>query len=113
LFWAPPEKNGQGGRLVSGVAQSPGRAGRPLENYHLRHAGRLVRRGGPPISQGPFRVRIQGEKGRLNLGAPGNSAVRGELRALPEVRGIALGTFGELSESANLLIEGLAHEGAL
>jgi hypothetical protein len=28
-------------------------------------------------------------------------------------RGIALGGLGEFSESANLLIEGLAHEGAL
>jgi hypothetical protein len=27
--------------------------------------------------------------------------------------GIALGAFGEFSESANLLIEGLAHEGAI
>ena len=29
------------------------------------------------------------------------------------MRGIALGAFGEFSESVNLLIEGLAHEGAL
>jgi hypothetical protein len=32
---------------------------------------------------------------------------------LPKVRGIALGAIGEFRESANLLIEGLAHEGAL
>jgi hypothetical protein len=29
------------------------------------------------------------------------------------VRGIALETFGEISESINVLIQGLAHEGAL
>jgi hypothetical protein len=29
------------------------------------------------------------------------------------VRGIALGAFGEFSESINVLIQGLAHEGAL
>ena len=35
------------------------------------------------------------------------------LKAMPQVRGIALGAFGEFSESINLLIDGLAHEGAL
>ena len=35
------------------------------------------------------------------------------LKAMPQVRGIALGAFGEFSDSINLLIDGLAHEGAL
>ena len=35
------------------------------------------------------------------------------LKAMSQVRGIALGAFGEFSESINLLIDGLAHEGAL
>jgi len=47
------------------------------------------------------------------FGAPVRTAVRGVLRALSEVRGIALGVFGEFSESANLLIEGISHEGTL
>ena len=34
-------------------------------------------------------------------------------KVLPKVRGTNLGAFGEFSESAKLLIEGLAHEGAL
>jgi hypothetical protein len=35
---------------------------------------------------------------------------RGALRALPKVRGIALGASGEFSESVNFLIEGRALE---
>ena len=45
--------------------------------------------------------------------APGSSAVQEALKAMPQVRGIALGAFGEFSDSINLLIDGLAHEGAL
>ena len=44
------------------------------------------------------------------LGAQGSSAICEALRALPQVWGIALGAFGEFSESINLLIEGLAHK---
>jgi hypothetical protein len=47
------------------------------------------------------------------FGAPGSTAVRGTLRALPKLWGIALGAFGEFSKYANILIEGIAHEGAL
>ena len=43
------------------------------------------------------------------FGAQGSSAVREALRALPQVRGIALRAFVELSEYINLLKEGLAH----
>jgi hypothetical protein len=45
--------------------------------------------------------------------APGSTAVLGALRAVPAVRAIALGAFGEFSESISVLIQGLAHEGAL
>ena len=45
--------------------------------------------------------------------APGSTAILGALRAIPRVRGIALGAFGKFSESINVLIKGLAHEGAL
>jgi hypothetical protein len=47
------------------------------------------------------------------FGAPGSTAVLGKPRAIPTVRGIALGAFGEFSESINVLIQGLAHEDAL
>jgi hypothetical protein len=47
------------------------------------------------------------------FGAPGSTAVLEALRAIPTVREIALGAFGEFSESINVLIQGLAHEGAL
>ena len=35
------------------------------------------------------------------------------LKAMPQVRGIALGASGEFSEYIDLLVDGLAHEGAL
>jgi hypothetical protein len=41
------------------------------------------------------------------------TAVLGALRAIPTVRGIALGAFGELGESINVLIQDFAHKGAL
>ena len=39
--------------------------------------------------------------------------MREALKAMPQARGIALEAFGEFSESINLLIDGLAHEGDL
>jgi hypothetical protein len=47
------------------------------------------------------------------FGAPGSTAVLEAPRAIPTVRGIALEAFDEFSESINVLIQGLAHEGAL
>ena len=44
---------------------------------------------------------------------PGSSAVLSALRAVPEVRGLAVGAFGELSSNFELLMKGLAYEGAL
>ena len=47
------------------------------------------------------------------LGDSKNTAVLDTLKVLPTVRGLALGAFGEFSESINVLIEEIAHEGAL
>ena len=47
------------------------------------------------------------------LGDSKNKAVLDTLKVLPTVRGLALGAFGEFSESINVLIEEMAHEGAL
>jgi hypothetical protein len=55
----------------------------------------------------------KGKKADGAFGAPGSTAVHGALRAILTVRGISLGAFGEFSESINVLIQGLAHEGAL
>ena len=61
----------------------------------------------------PSEYEAKARKADEAFGVHGSTAVLGALRALPRVRGIALGAFGEFSESVNLLIEGLAHEGAL
>jgi hypothetical protein len=61
----------------------------------------------------PSEYEAKAKKADKTFGAPGSTAVLGALRAIPTVRGIALGAFGEFSESINVLIQGLAHEGAL
>ena len=61
----------------------------------------------------PKEYEAKAKKADETFGAPGSSAVQDALKAMPQVRGIALGAFGEFSESINLLIDGIAHEGAL
>ena len=47
------------------------------------------------------------------LGAPGSTAVAQALAGMAQVRGLAVGAFGEFSDTVFKLIDGLAHEGAL
>ena len=61
----------------------------------------------------PSEYVAKAKKADKAFGAPGSTAVLGALRAIPTVRGIALGAFSEFSESMNVLIQGLAQEGAL
>ncbi len=44
---------------------------------------------------------------------PGSAVVLSALRAVPEVRGLAVGALRELSSNFELLTKGLAYEGAL
>lgn len=80
----------------------------PNEHYRLRQNGRLVRGADRRATKVPSEYEAKTRKAD-----DGSTAVLGALRALPRVRGIALGAFGEFSESASLLTEGLAHEGDL
>jgi hypothetical protein len=75
--------------------------------YRLRNRGRMVRAADRREDLVPSEYEAKA------FGAPGSTAVLGALRAIPTVRGIALGAFGKFSESINVLIQGLAHEGAL
>ena len=75
--------------------------------------GRLVRGADRRAAKVPSEYTGKATKADASFGAQGSSAVREALQALPQVRGIVLGALGEFSESINLLIEGLAHEGAL
>jgi hypothetical protein len=78
------------------------------EKYRLRQTGRLVRGRTAEQPRFPASTKTRQKKAAGTLCAPGSTAVCGALRALPEVRGIALGAFSEFSEFANLMIEGLA-----
>jgi hypothetical protein len=81
--------------------------------YRLRNRGRMVRAANRRADLVPSEYEAKAKKADEAFGAPGSMAVLRALRAIPTVRGIALGAFGEFSESINVLIQGLAHEGAL
>jgi hypothetical protein len=81
--------------------------------YRLRNRGRMVRAADRRADLVPSEYGAKAKKADKAFGAPGSTAVLVALKAIPTVRGIALGAFGELSESINVLIQGLAHEGAL
>jgi hypothetical protein len=81
--------------------------------YRLRNRGRMMRAADRRADLVLSEYEAKAKKADEAFGAPGSTAVLGALRAIPKVGGIALGAFGEFSESINVLIQGLAHEGAL
>jgi hypothetical protein len=100
---------------------SPGQSRRTLgclpdglnDFYRLRNRGRMVRVADRRADLVPSEYEAKTKRADEAFGATGSTAVLEALRAIPTVRGIALGAFGEFSESINVLIQGLAHEGAL
>jgi hypothetical protein len=48
-----------------------------------------------------------------DFGLPGQNSIQQALQLFPTVKGLVFGAYGESSESVNLLIKGLAYEGAL
>ena len=83
------------------------------EYYGQRQSATFQRAADQRAKKVPNEYGAKAKNADKNFGAPGSSAVQEALKAMPQVRGIALGAFGEFSESINLLIDGLAHEGAL
>ena len=81
--------------------------------YRLRNRGRMVREADRRADLVPSEFEAKAKKADNAFGVPGSTAVLGGLRAIPTVRGIALGAFGEFSQSINVLIQGPVHEGAL
>ena len=61
----------------------------------------------------PKEYETKAETTDRKYGAAGHRTVKEALNDMPQVRGIAVGAFGELSDEMNLLIKGFAHEGAL
>ena len=49
----------------------------------------------------------------VNLGEPDSTKVQDALKRYPQVKGLAIGAFGEFSDTINLLIDGLAYEGSI
>ena len=81
--------------------------------FNKRQSATFQRAADQRAKKVPKEYAAKAKKADKNFGAPGSSAVQEALKAMPQVRGIALGAFGEFSDSINLLIDGLAHEGAL
>jgi hypothetical protein len=79
--------------------------------YRLRNRGRMVWAADRRADRVPSEYEVKAKRADEAFGAPGSTAVLEALRAIPTVRGIALGAF--VSESINVLIQGFAHEGAL
>jgi hypothetical protein len=66
--------------------------------YRLRNRGRMVRAADRRADLVPSEYETKAKKTDEAFYAPGSTAVFEALRAIPAVRGIALGAFGELSE---------------
>jgi hypothetical protein len=81
--------------------------------YRLRNRGCMVRAADRRADLVPSECDAKAKRADEAFGAPGSTAALEALRAIPKVQGIALGALGESSESINLLIQGLAHKGAL
>ena len=101
-------------RLHSSTSFTKQGASKGLNEYYCqRQSTPFVRAADQRAKKVPGEYEAKAKKADQIFGAPGSSAVQDALKAMPQVRGIALGAFGEFSESINLLIDGLAHEGAL
>jgi hypothetical protein len=61
----------------------------------------------------PAEYEAKAQKTDSLYGTRGASPVLDALRAMPTVRGLAIGAFGEFSDSIKLLIKGMAYEGAI
>ena len=94
---------------AAGVGENPQNPGFSW----LLNRGRMVRAADRRADLVPSEYEAVAKKADEALGSPGSTVVLGALRAIPTVREIALGAFGEFSESIYVLIQGLAHEGAL
>ena len=101
-------------RLHSSTSFTNQGASKGLNEYYCqRQSTPFVRAADQRAKKVPKEYEAKAKKADETFGAPGSSAVQEALKAMPQVRGIALGAFCEFSESINLLIDGLAHEGAL
>ena len=101
-------------RLHSSTSFTNQGASKGLNEYYCqRQSTPFVRAADQRAKNLPNEFEAKAKKADETFGAPGSSAVQEALKAMPQVRGIALGALGEFSESINLLIDGLAYEGAL
>jgi hypothetical protein len=93
-------------RLHSSTSFTNQGASKGLNEYYCqRQSTPFVRAADQRAKKVPKEYEAKAKKADETFGAPGSSAVQEALKAMPQVRGIALGAFGEFSESINLLIE--------
>ena len=75
---------------------------RPIQNAPNRRAAQIPR-------EYENKARKTDEKN----GHRGTTPVLNALKQMPQVKGLAIGAFGEFSDSINQLIKGMAYEGAI
>jgi hypothetical protein len=82
--------------------------------HYTTPRGEILRQGANHrAAQIPLEYEAKALKTDRLYGPPGSTAVQNALHTLPIVCGLAIGVFGEFSDSIQLLIKGMAHEGAL
>ena len=92
-------------RLHSSTSFTKQGASKGLNEYYCqRQSTPFVRAADQRAKKVPKEYEAKAKKADEAFGAPGSSAVREALKAMPQVRGIALGAFGEFSESIDLLM---------
>jgi hypothetical protein len=84
-----------------------------MNGYYKSSDDVFVRASDQRQNEVPREYIAKARKSDAEYGDPGSSVVLNALRAVPEVKGLAIGAFGELSSNFELLMKGLAYEGAL
>jgi hypothetical protein len=84
-----------------------------VNGYYKSSDDTFVRASDQRQNEVPSEYKAKARKSDAEYGDPGSSVVLNALRAMPEVKGLAVGAFGELSSNFELLMKGLAYEGAL
>jgi len=95
-------------KRVHGVLKCKANGTTEINNYYCGGRKGVERR----EQQIPAEYNSKAKMADRNFGEPGSTSVYDHLKTLPEVKGLAIGAFGELSNNFDLLISGFAQEGA-
>jgi len=81
--------------------------------YKARLRSSFVRATDRRVNKIPAEYKAKARAADARFVGGGSGRIPNALNAMPEVKGIAFGALGEVSNSVNVLIDGFAHEGAL